>query len=113
MAVSHSGPLRNVLRELALTLAAVVGSLAILPGVIHVVGVKLFGPYQGGMREFYLNTLKDLLTPAWPAWVLALGPALCLLLVRWIWRTRTTDQSTSGAASGSPSPSNSRREPTL
>ncbi len=102
MRVSRSA----LLRDLLLTLATVVGSLAILPGIIYLVGLKLLGTYSGGVRQLYLDTFASLGTPSWPAWILALGPALALLALRWIWRSYPDINAPAAAQS-------SRHEPTL
>lgn len=75
-----------VARELLIAIALIAGSLAILPGIIYAVGMRLFGNYQGGVRQMYLDTLADLLKPTWAAWILALTPALCVLALRLIFR---------------------------
>lgn len=94
-----------LLRDLLLTLVTVVGSLAVLPGVIYFVGLKLFGIYAGGVRQLYLDTFTSLFTPAWSAWILALGPALALLVLRWLWRSNSHNTT--------PAVQPSRQEPSL
>lgn len=94
-----------LLRDLLLALAAVLGSLAILPGVIYLVGLKLFGTYSGGVHQLYLDTFASLAAPTWPAWILTLGPALGLLALRWIWRRQP--------GNGPSTAQGARQEPTL
>jgi hypothetical protein len=100
---------RKVSLELLIALTTVAASLVFLPGIVFVVGSKLFGSYNGGLRQFYVDTLHDLLTFTWTAWVLILLPALCVLAVRMIFAPmRSVD-----ASANSKPPTSERKEPTL
>jgi len=98
-----------VARELLLAIALIAGSVAILPGVIYAVGMRMFGVYQGGIRQMYLDTLGDLLKPTWAAWILTLTPALCVLALRLIFRRPETSSETTNGDDVKPA----RQEPTL
>jgi len=101
MTISRSA----LLRDLVLALLAIAAGMAVLPGIIFLVGGKLFSAYQGGLGQFYVNLFNDLLTLGRPAWALTLLPAMCVLLLRWIWRTPQHVELPAEPAS--------RREPTL
>jgi hypothetical protein len=90
-------------RELLWVLAAAIFGLAVLPWLVHLVGVQTLGPYAHGgsaafLRDFYVDLLH--LRPA--ALTLAVGPALLLLTWRAMLRgSRGTRSRDSTAGNGS------------
>lgn len=75
-------------REVLIVLLAIFLSVLLLPGLIYAVGGHLFGPYgtAGGMGGLYRATLMDLWVPRLAAWALVLAPAICIALLRVIFR---------------------------
>ena len=69
--------------------ALLFGALA-LPYLVYATGLRVLGPYEGGVASFYANYLADLAALRPAAWTLALGPALLTAtwrgLVGWSWR---------------------------
>ena len=98
----------NIRRELGIVLITICGSVIVLPGLIFAVGSRIFGAYAstGGFASIYQATLSDLLTPRFAAWIIVVGPALCIALLRVTFRLTRSDPSPEPAASR-------RREPTL
>jgi len=94
-------------RELLIGCIVIVASLAVLPGLIFIVGNKLFGAYgvAGGMASMYRATLADLAVPTLAAWTLALCPALCIVLLRLLFGLSQN--------AGKKATARSRREPTV
>jgi len=97
-------------RELLIGCIVIVASLVVLPGLIYIVGSRLFGAYglAGGVMSMYRATLADLATPTLAAWAIALCPALCVVLLRLLFglsQRPDTDPPTT--------PMNLRREPTI
>jgi hypothetical protein len=74
----------SVARELLIGCIVIVATVVVLPGLIYVVGSKLFGAYgiKGGMASLYQATLTDLATPTLSAWAIVLCPAACVVLLR-------------------------------
>jgi uncharacterized membrane protein len=97
-------------RELLIGCIVIVVSVAVLPGLIYVVGGKLFGAYgtTGGMSSMYQAMLTDLATPTLAAWTIALCPALCILLLRLLFA-----MSQSPSAETTDRPTRVRREPSI
>jgi hypothetical protein len=93
--------------ELLLALVAVLSSLLLLPGMVYLVGSRLFGTYPNGLPGLYAAQLEGLLRLEWPAWTLAAVPALALLVCRAIWRW------TMAPANGEVTAARPRREPRL
>ncbi|MGE0113891.1 MAG: hypothetical protein AB7T07_03240 [Steroidobacteraceae bacterium] len=97
-------------RELLIASLATALSALLLPGLIYVIGGRLFGAYgsTGGVLSLYRTTLTDVVVPKLTAWIIVFGPALSLLLLRLSFHlTRQTPES----ASQTQPPS--RREPTI
>ncbi len=101
----------NLRRELVITLIAICGSVLVLPGLIFAVGSRLFGAYgsTGGVFSIYQAVLNDLLALRFAAWIIIFGPALCIALLRLIFRLTPPDK----ASEPEPAPERTRREPTL
>jgi hypothetical protein len=107
-------PRFSIRREFIIITVVIMLSMLLLPGLIYVVGGRLFGAYgtAGGVGQIYLATLGDLVAPRLAAWTLLLGPALCVALLRAIFRltaSNTADNTTDKATSVA----NLRREPTI
>lgn len=82
----------SIRREVLIALCTLVLSVVLLPAMIYVVGVRVFGSYggSGGLTGLYLATLGDLAVPRLAAWTLATGPTLCVVLLRLLFHfTRT------------------------
>ncbi len=101
-------------RELLVASGTLVLSLAVLPCVIYLVGMGFFGPYDGGngggangVIDMYAATLSDLLVPRLAAWIIAVGPAVCVVALRLIFKL--TQQHTAET----PSVPTMRREPII
>ncbi len=96
-------------RELLIGCSVIIASIAVLPGLIYVVGGRLFGAYgiAGGALSMYRATLSDLATPTWASWAIALSPALCVALLRLVFGL-TQDRPTEP-----PIAAPTRREPTI
>lgn len=97
-------------RELLIFCIAIIASVALLPGLIYVVGGRLFGAYgaAAGMVGMYRAMLTDLVVPTLAAWIIALCPALCVVLLRLLFGL-TRDHSTEPKQI----PAVTRREPTI
>lgn len=82
----------SVTRELLISCCVIVASIVVLPGVIYVVGNKLFGAYgiAGGVSSMYQAMLTDLATPTLSAWTIALCPAVCVVLLRLLFGSSQT-----------------------
>lgn len=96
-------------RELLVFAIAVCVSAAVLPGLIYIFGGRLFGAYgtAGGIGNIYQAVFADLAGLKVAAWIIVFAPALCLSLLRWIFRltqTGTTTRSTARTL---------RKEPTI
>jgi hypothetical protein len=73
----------SIRRELLIILLALCISVAALPGLIYVVGERLFGAYgSDGMMGLYHATFTDLMVPRIAAWTLLFAPTLCVILLR-------------------------------
>ncbi len=105
----------SVSRELLIAALAIVTSALLLPGLIYVVGSKLFGSYgqAGGMSSMYLATLQDLSVPRLAAWTLVLAPALCLCLLRLVIHATASGPDNDQPKQRSAAANKNRREPTL
>lgn len=84
-------------------------SIAVLPGLIYIFGTRIFGAYgtAGGIGNIYQAVLADLAGLKVAAWIIVFAPAVCLSLLRWIFRLTQT---------GTTAPSNARtlrKEPTI
>jgi hypothetical protein len=104
----------NIRRELGIVLITIYSSVLILPGLIFAVGSRLFGAYAstggastGGFASIYQATLTDLLTPKPAAWIIVVGPALCIALLRLTFRLTQPNETPA------PASQRKRREPTL
>lgn len=97
-------------RELMIFCIVTIVSIAVLPGLIYVVGGRLFGAYSAteGMIGMYRATLADLAVPTWAAWIITLCPALCILLLRLLFGL-TQDH----IVEPQPDSTSARREPTV
>ncbi len=97
-------------RELLIGCSVIIASIVVLPGLIYVMGGRLFGAYglTGGVLSMYRATLSDLATPTWASWAIALSPALCIALLRLLFGL-TQDPPTEPAPIAAPT----RREPTI
>lgn len=97
-------------RELLIGCSVIIASIVVLPGLIYLVGGRLFGAYgiAGGVFSMYRATLNDLATPTWASWVIALSPALCVVLLRLLFGLT---QSLPAEPTMSAAPT--RREPTI
>lgn len=76
------------LRREAIVLAVFGGfGLLILPALVYLVGQQLLGEYRpgAGMGAFYGDFYGLLGTFSIWAWVLALGPWLAVVLLRFLW----------------------------
>ncbi len=99
----------NMRRECSIVLITICCSVIVLPGLIFAVGGRIFGVYgdTGGIVSFYQATLSDLLIPRFAAWIIVLGPALCIVLLRLIFRLTSQNETPD------PPIQRTRREPTL
>jgi hypothetical protein len=95
----------SVTRELLICCLVIAISAAVLPGLIFIVGGKLFGAYAGGMSSMYQATFTDLATPTLAAWTIVLCPAVCVALLRLLFGLSQDVKA--------PARSRSRREPTV
>lgn len=100
----------SIRRELLITVMTFGLTMLLLPGLIYVVGGRLFGTYggAGGAFDFYQTTLSDLMVPRLTAWIIVLGPTVVLLSLRLIFHlTRQMPEATI------PQKRRPRREPTI
>ena len=99
----------NMRRELSIVLITISCSVILLPGLIFVVGSRIFGAYgsTGGIVSMYQATLKDFLELRLATWIIVLGPAICVALLRLTFRL------TQSVETPDPAPQRTRREPTL
>jgi hypothetical protein len=97
-------------RELLIACIAIVASIVVLPGLIYVVGSRIFGAYgaAGGVLTLYKATLANLAAPTLAAWTIVLCPALCIVLLRLVFGL-TQDRTDAQASVVPPI----RREPTI
>jgi hypothetical protein len=107
--VMNQPPL-NVRRELSIVLITICCSAIVLPGLIFAVGSRIFGPYGSteGIVSIYQTILHDLPEPRLAAWIIAVGPALVIVLLRLIFRLTAPGEPPAPAAAP-----RTRREPTL
>lgn len=98
----------SVQREIVIALAVVALSVLLLPGMIYLVGSRIFGPYSSDrIADIYVATLGDLMVPRMAAWLLLLTPMVCVVLLRMLFGR---DQAEPAAPDATPS---SRREPSV
>jgi len=76
-------------QELIWTLGGLLAGLLVLPAMIYVVGLRMFGPYKGvgsatGLTAFYADYAHDIAAAHLPACTLAIGPLVLVYLVRLI-----------------------------
>lgn len=68
-------------------LAALAFGVLLLPFLVHLTGVFLFGAYaSGGALGFFGDYLRGLATFRWYSWAVALGPLTLLVVWRGAWR---------------------------
>ncbi len=80
--------LAAIRRELLWLLIGAATGLLLLPVLIFIVGRRTFGPYAGGEAGDLVNNFFLGLGQGVPAcWVVAVGPWVCLLLLRILFRT--------------------------
>jgi hypothetical protein len=72
--------------ELWIALIVTLFSLLLLPGLIFLVGSRLFGVYKSGLAGLYSANLQGLLKLQWAPWLLTLAPSACVWLVRAVLR---------------------------
>lgn len=80
-----------LVQELIWLLGTLFTGLLILPAMVYVVGVRLFGAYKGsgpaaGITAFYGDFAQDLVTAHLSSWTVALGPLVLTYLLRLILR---------------------------
>jgi hypothetical protein len=108
----------SIRREVLIVLLALCVSIAVLPGLIYLVGERLFGAYgSDGMAGLYRATLTDLMVPRIAAWTLLFAPTLCVILLRVVFHLTAAKPDASESAHESahePAPAQAtRREPTI
>jgi hypothetical protein len=75
-------------KELWIALNTTLFSLLFLPGVIYLVGSRLFSSYQTGLAGFYSDYLQGLALGYLTAWIVALTPAVTVFLIRALLMTK-------------------------
>jgi hypothetical protein len=72
-------------------LAALAFGLFVLPFLVHMTGLFVFGKYaNGGAGAFFGDFLRGLATMRWYSWCLALGPLVLVGVWRLLWRATAT-----------------------
>ncbi|MFO1408671.1 MAG: hypothetical protein U1F08_14240 [Steroidobacteraceae bacterium] len=66
----------NSRHHLRWILAALAFGALALPALVYATGIRVLGPYAGGVAAFYGNFAADLAALRPAAWTLALGPAV-------------------------------------
>lgn len=74
--------IQQLMTEFWIWLNVTLMSLFLLPGIIYLVGGRLFGSYRGGLAGFYSDQLRGLTEGQVTAWIITMTPSASLLLIR-------------------------------